>query len=135
MADAGAFAWFGLGDAIFAHRYSVLAIVPFMILGVIGLLQLRTWGLSVGIVTNLAIVILAATGVLDLPGPLRSLFIGSAALQLVIPLPMIVSIVRGRAPRPDAWRRTKVVVPAVVVLAIAALCQYAWLAPGPLLRV
>lgn len=135
MADAGAFAWFGLGNAIFEHSYSVIVIVPLMVAGVVGLLQLRTWGLVVGLVANLTIVILAATGVLNLPSPLRQLFIGSAALQMVVPLPMIVSILRGRAPRPDAWRRTKAIVPAVVVLAIAALCLYACLLHhGPLLR-
>jgi len=136
MADAGAFLWFGIGNAMFDHSWSVLLMVPLMIAGVIGLLRLRTWGLIVSLVTNLAIAILAVTHILNLPSPLRQLFVGSAVLQMLVPLPMIVAIVRDRAPSADAWRRTKVVVPVLIVIGTAALSLYAaFVHHGPLVRV
>ncbi|HUJ61846.1 MAG TPA: hypothetical protein VLX92_25250 [Kofleriaceae bacterium] len=135
MADAGGLAWFGAGSAVFEHRYSVVMVVPLMIVGVIGLLRLRTWGLIVSMIANATIVVLAAAGVLTLPTPLRQLFIGSAALQLIIPLPMIVSIVRGRAPDPTAFRRTKAVAPIVVIVALAGASLLAASLGHPLLFV
>jgi hypothetical protein len=125
MADAGGFLWFGTGNAVYMHSWSVLAMVPAMVIGVVGLLQLRVWGLIVSLATNAAIAVLALTHVLALPSPLRELFVGSAVLQLVVPLPMLVAIVRHRAPPADAWRRTKAIVPAVIIAAIAGLSIYA----------
>jgi hypothetical protein len=90
MADAGAFAWLGVGNAVFDHSWSVLMMVPPMIAGVIGLIRLRTWGLFVSLATNAAIATLALTGVLNLPGPVRQLFIGSAILQMIVPLPIVL---------------------------------------------
>jgi hypothetical protein len=139
MADTGAFAWFGTGNAMFDHSWSVLMMLPPMLAGVIGLLQLRTWGLIVSLTTNLAIAILAKAHVLDLVSPLRELFIGSALLQMLVPLPMIVAIVRGRAPSPDAWRRVKRIAPIVVIAVVASaatLAVYAgYLHHGRLLRI
>jgi hypothetical protein len=83
--------------------------------------------LIVSLCTNLLIAILAITHVLPLPRELRWLFIGTALLQLLVPIPMIVAIVRGTPPQPDAWRRTKVVLPAMMISAIALLSIYAGL--------
>lgn len=136
MADAGAFTWFGVGNAMFEGSYSVLLVVPAMAAGVIGLLRLRTWGLVVSLATNLAVAILAATGVLALPGPVRPLFIGSAVLQLLVPLPMIVAIVRRRPPAAEAWSRVRVLAPMLIIVAIAALALYAtYIQRGPLVPV
>jgi hypothetical protein len=125
MADAGGFLWVGTADAVYEHRWSVLAMVPPMVVGVIGLLQLRVWGLIVSLATNATIAILAVTQVLALPSPLRQLFAASAVLQILVPLPMLVAMVRHRAPHPDAWRRTKLVLPTVIITTIAALSLYA----------
>lgn len=136
MADAGAFTWLGAGNAIFDHSWSVLMMVPPMILGVIGLLRLRTWGLFVSVATNAAIATLASTGVLNLPGPVRQLFICSAILQMVVPLPMIVAILRKQPPSADAWRRSRAIAPMVIVSAVAALAVYAtYFHTGPLIHV
>jgi hypothetical protein len=136
MADAGAFAWFGLGSALFDHSWSVALVVPFMIAGVVGLLRLRTWGLFVSLATNLAIAILAGTGLLNLPSPLRQLFIGSAILQMIVPLPMLVSIIRKQPPRAAGWPRVRALAPALIVCAIAALALYAtYLHDGALIHV
>ena len=94
MADTGALLWVGLGDAIFEGHATLLPLVACMIVGVIGLLRLRTWGLIVSMGSNLALVTLASCNVLFLPHPLRPVFIGTALLQLIVPLPMLVSIVK-----------------------------------------
>src|ERR1700733_13180469 len=120
IADTGAFLWFGTGSMMFEGRYSCLLLVPLMVTGVIGLLRLRTWGLMVSLFTNLLIAILAISGVLFLPGPLRGLFVGTAVLQMLVPIPMVIAIVRGRTPSPDAWRRTKIVAPAIMIAGVAA---------------
>lgn len=135
IADTGAFLWFGTGSMMFEGRYSCLLLVPLMITGVIGLLRLRTWGLMVSLFTNLLIAILAIAGVLFLPGPLRGLFVGTAVLQMLVPIPMVIAIVRGRTPSPDAWRRTKIVVPAIAIAGVAAFSVYAaFIHHGTLLR-
>jgi hypothetical protein len=125
MADAGAFTWFGIGNAVFEHSWSVLLMVPAMVAGVIGLMRLRTWGLLVSLTTNVAIATLAYFHVLNLPSPLRQLFIGSAILQMIVPLPMIVSIIRKQPPRPARWSRARAIAPMVIVSAVAALALYA----------
>ncbi len=125
IADTGAFTWFGTGNAIFGGRISVLLPVPMMIAGVIGLLRMRTWGLIVSLCTNLSIAILAVSRVLFLPGPMRALFIGTAVLQLLVPIPMLIAIVRGRAPSPDSYRRTKLILPGAMILAIVGVSVYA----------
>lgn len=130
IADAGSFLWFGLGTALFehrmsiGHRMSILMLVPFMLTGVIGLLRLRVWGLVVSLATNLAIATLAYTRVLPLPDVLRELYIGTAVLQLIVPIPMLIAFVRGRAPDPTRWARTKSIAPLAIVAIIAATSVY-----------
>jgi hypothetical protein len=99
MADTGALLWLGLADAIFEGHAALLPLVACMIAGVIGLLRLRTWGLIVSMASNIALVTLALCNVLSLPHPLRPLFIGTALLQLIVPVPMLVSIVKTRLSR------------------------------------
>jgi hypothetical protein len=124
IADTGAVTWFGIGAATFDHTYWIPCIAVPMIIGVVGLVRLRTWGLIVNALTNAAIIALVHTNVLALPSPLRQMFMASAAVQLLIPLPMFVSIVRGRAPDPAAWRRTKLIVPITIIVAIVGFSIY-----------
>jgi hypothetical protein len=124
IADTGAITWFGVGAATFDRMTWIPCVAVPMIIGVIGLVRLRTWGLIVNAITNVAIIALVATDTLALPSPLRQLFMVSAAVQLLIPLPMLVSIVRGKAPNPAAWRRTKLVVPIAIILAIVGASLY-----------
>jgi hypothetical protein len=114
-------------ELIIPDEARVAYMVPPMLLGIVGLLQLRTWGLLVSLASNIAIVILASVGVLNLPHEVRNLFIGSAIAQLIVPLPMLSTILRKRPPNPDAWRRTRAIVPAVIVIVIAAVAVYAYL--------
>jgi hypothetical protein len=125
IADTGAITWFGIGEATFDHKYWVPCIAVPMIVGVIGLVRLRTWGLIVNALTNAAIIVLVGKRIVALPSPLRELFMVSATVQLLIPIPMLASILRGRAPNPDAWRRTKAIAPIAIILAIVGLSIYA----------
>jgi hypothetical protein len=134
IADTASFSWFGALNATFEKHGGLLLMVVPMAAGVIGLLRLRTWGLLVSLACNVLVVVLSLTGVLELPRVLRILYVSSAALQLVVPIPMIVAIVRRRPPAPDGWRRTKRAVSTSVIVAIAALSVYcAFLRSTPLI--
>jgi len=61
---------------------------------VIGLLRLRTWGLLVSVACNVVVAVLAAADLLGVADKVRWIFIGSAVVQLLIPLPMWLTIVR-----------------------------------------
>jgi hypothetical protein len=136
FADTGAIGWYCAGLATFEHtRWPLLMVVP-MVIGIVGLVRLRTWGLIVNALTNIAIVALVATRTLPLPSPLREVFLGSAAIQLVIPAPMFVAMIRGRQPSPDAWRRTRALAPIAIILAITALAVVGtFVAHGRMIRV
>jgi hypothetical protein len=119
IADTATLLWFGLARAVAEHQFSAILLVPPMVAGIVGLLRLRTWGLLVSLTCNLLVAILAATRTLDLPYALRPLLIGTAIVQLLVPIPMWVAIARRRIPPPDGWRRTKLVVSTAVIIAIA----------------
>jgi hypothetical protein len=135
IADTGAFLWMGSGTAMFAGHPSLLIMAVPMAVGVVGLLRLRTWGLLVSLASNLLVAILGLAGVLYLEGPLRALFVSSACLQLLVPLPMLVTIWRGRTPGPDRWHRAKALASSAVIAGIAGVSFYATFVHGaPLFR-
>lgn len=125
IADTGAFLWTGYALAVREHQFSLILLAVPMAIGIVGLLRMRTWGLFLGVACNLTVAVLAVTRVLGLPDILRLLFLGTACLQLLIPLPMFVSIVRRRRPDPDGWRRTKAVLVTSVIGGIVTLALYA----------
>jgi len=94
MADAGSFAWIALIRTLDGHFNVLSLFVPPMIAAVIGLLRLRTWGLLVSVACNVVVAALAAADLLDVAERVRWLFIGSAVVQLLIPLPMWLTIFR-----------------------------------------
>jgi hypothetical protein len=120
MADTASFVWCGMAALLIDGHASVLLLVAPMFAGVVGLLRLRTWGLIVSLASNLTVAALALTRMLPVPDPFRILFVATAGVQLLVPLPMIVTIVLGRVPAPDRWRRAKVVASTAVIVAIAA---------------
>jgi hypothetical protein len=121
MADLLLFLWVGILDAAGGHG-GLLLLLPPMAAGVIGLLRLRTWGLLVGMATNLLIISLTATGVLHVPhSSVRVLIMSSAVAQLIVPLPMLVTIATRRAPAPDRWRNARAVGATCVILALAGV--------------
>jgi hypothetical protein len=126
MADTGALLWLGL-VTLLRYDYRLILMVPLMVTGIVGLLRLRTWGLLAGMAANVLVATLAATRVLGLPDPLRGLFIGTALLQLLVPLPMLVAIVRRRPPPTDRWPRGKGAIVTATIVAIAGFGVYAGL--------
>ena len=94
MADAGSFAWIALIRMVDGHIPLMIVFVPPMIAAVIGLLRLRTWGLLVSVACNVVVAVLAAADLLGVADKVRWIFIGSAVVQLLIPLPMWLTIVR-----------------------------------------
>jgi hypothetical protein len=100
----------------------LLLLLPPMAAGVIGLLRLRTWGLLVGVATNLLIVTLMVAKVVPVPHwSVRVLIISSAVAQLIVPLPMLVTIAMRRAPGPDRWRAARAVGATCVIVALAGV--------------
>ena len=94
IADTATLLWIGSLEAMDEKMFGALLLVPGMILGVVGLLRLRTWGLLVSVTCNALVVVLASTGVLDLPAQLRWMLTATAAAQLLVPVPMWIAIVR-----------------------------------------
>ncbi len=66
-----------------------LACAAVMIVSLVGLYRMKLWGLALTIVANVGIATLALTGVLGLPDLLANTLAATAALQLLIPMPLI----------------------------------------------
>ena len=124
IADTATLLWFGLAQAVDERIFRALLLVPPMVAGVIGLLRLRTWGLLVSLTCNLLVAVLASTRILTFPYQLRWLLIATAVVQLLIPIPIWVSIATGRLPPPERWRRAKRIASAAVIAGIAVVSVY-----------
>jgi len=121
MADLLLFLWVGVLGAADGHG-ALLLLLPPMAAGVIGLMRLRTWGLLVGMATNVLIVTLMATRTLHFPHwSIRVLILSSAVAQLIVPLPMLATMAMRRAPGPDRWRRARAVGATAVILGLAGV--------------
>jgi hypothetical protein len=125
MADAGSFSWLGTAQAFGGGKVRLILFAPPMIAAVIGLLRLRTWGLLVSVVCNVLVAVLAGAHLLDLPDDLCRLFIAMAIVQLLVPLPMWVTIIRRRPPPPDRWQHARVIASSAVIVALAIASAYA----------
>ena len=115
MLAAGRFqpVWLGLGAALCIAAY--------------GLARLRTWGLAAMAVGNLAEVVLAVSGQLTDLGPLIGLLMITAAVQLLLPVPVYGAMIRGHVPERAApsWLRH---VPTAVLglVALTAIAHFGW---------
>jgi hypothetical protein len=124
IADTATLLWIGSLEAMDRKVFGALLLVPGMILGVVGLLRLRTWGLLVSLTCNVLLVVLASTSILDLPPQLRWMVTATAIAQLLVPVPMWIAIARRRLPPPDQFRRLKRVASTAVIAGIAASSVY-----------
>jgi hypothetical protein len=106
----------------------LLGCAALMAVGVAGLYRLRTWGLAVNILANVLIAALVGSGALDTPGFLSALLITTAALQLLVPVPMLVALIRGRPPRMSAGlaRAGRIAAVAAILLVLAIAAQPLW---------
>jgi hypothetical protein len=130
MADTASLALCGLGwllakEPSFAAR--LLPLAAFTGLGVVGLLRLRTWGLLAAIASNLLVGALALSKVLLVPPPVQQLFVVTAALQAIVPLPMIVRLVLRLPPPPDRWQAFRTFGATTAILGLVAVGLYAGL--------
>jgi hypothetical protein len=103
-----------------------------MLIGVVGLYRLKTWGLVVNVVANTLIATLVGFGAIDVPAFVAALLVTTAVLQLAVPLPLVVALVRGRtsghltAPSQRAVILARIAAPAMVLFALAVALQPVW---------
>jgi hypothetical protein len=98
----------------------LLLAAAMMVVAVVGLYRLRVWGLLFGALCAAGLIGVMASGVCGLPGPLPESFIVTSAVQLLLPAPIVVAIVRGRAPAPRAASHLARLAPALVVATLMA---------------
>jgi hypothetical protein len=125
LADTQSLALFGsihLEETHFDKAAPLLACAGVMTVALVGLYRLAVWGLVLNLLTNLAVAGLALSGSLDLPNPIVVALCTTAIVQLLLPAPLLLAMVRGRSETPSArvqglrsW-----VVPVTVALMVAA---------------
>ena len=115
--------------ASIAFFASNMGIIPFalagcaglMLVGVVGLFRLKTWGLIVNLVSNLFVAWLTWFEIIDI-GELKLVFVTTAIFQLIVPLPLIYTIVTGKPiPTPPWLKRASAWVSTGVLLTVIAL--------------
>ncbi|HZS37199.1 MAG TPA: hypothetical protein VFF06_10240 [Polyangia bacterium] len=95
-----------------------------MIAGIAGIYRLKLWGLVLNLAANAAVILAAASGVLDLPGPLLWAYGVTSALQIALALPLVLALFRGAAPSARKPSRASLVVTAGAIGAMMALSAY-----------
>jgi hypothetical protein len=91
-----------------------------MMVALAGLYRLRVWGLLFGALCAAGLIGLMASDACELRTPLPQSFIATSLVQLLLPLPILAAIVRGRAPAPRAPSRLARLAPSLVVAALMA---------------
>jgi hypothetical protein len=86
------------------HRHEegalLLGSAAFIMVAIAGLYRLRVWGLLLGSVGAIGVIVLAASDAYGLKGALGNALIVTSAVQLLLPVPIFVAITRRRAPEP-----------------------------------
>lgn len=133
LADAQSLLFFGsitvFDHARIGHAIDLLplACAGVMVVAVFGLFRLAVWGLALNLMANVAIAGLGLIGVLELPGPIVGALVVTAVLQLLLPVPLLVAMVRGASPRDRAGRNYWPAL-AIIVAAMMLVSAYATLA-------
>jgi hypothetical protein len=111
---------------------ALAACAAVMLTGIVGLYRLKTWGLVVNVAANLFIAALVGAGAIEVPAFVAVLLVTTAVLQLIVPLPVVVALLRGRPHRPlsassqGAGFLACCAAPAAVLFALAAALQPIW---------
>jgi hypothetical protein len=138
LADTQSLLLFGgvqVEDTYMATRaVPTLACAALMLVALVGLYRLKVWGLVLNIVANLVIAGLAFSSVLDLPPPIVAALCTTAVVQLLLPAPLLVAMVRGSAPATTRFARLRTFVVPTVVLAMVALAGLGFFTPGKLVN-
>lgn len=133
LADTQSLALFGTIQLENGSGLPILACAALMGVALFGLYRLRVWGLALNIVANVLIASLALTDVLDLPPPIVFALCSTAAVQLALPAPLLVAMIRGKAPEDRVtFARLRATVVPVATVALASLAVAGWLVPGRL---
>ena len=129
MADTASLALFGVVAPVLASDTTLAAkLLPLAALtglGVAGLLRLRTWGLLVALASNLLVGSSPPHGPSPVPMALQNLFVATALLQVIVPLPMIVRLALRRPPPPDRWQGFRTIGATAAIVGLVALGVYA----------
>ncbi len=132
LADAQTFGLFaGLDASGPAHDGTAVAFAAFAgayVLAFAGLLRLAWWGVAVGMVTAASVGGLVLSGVLRAEREVVPAIVALCAVQLLVPLPMLISIATrrtlpGPSPRVRSAVATGVVGVMLVVCAVAFVCR------------
>jgi hypothetical protein len=123
LADAAALT--SLGVIVPQGRGLLLTLGVVMAAGVVGLVRLRTWGLIVALACNAVVAALALSGTLPVSHLLQKVFTFTALLQLVVPLPMLVALVRRRPPGPDRLQGARWAAATLAIVVFAGFSVYA----------
>lgn len=76
----------------YASAWLLLSCAAAMIVAFVGLYRLKVWGLIPNVVANVVIAVLAMGHVLGIPPLLRILFVSTAVLQLIVPIPTLFTV-------------------------------------------
>jgi hypothetical protein len=97
-----------------------LALAIAFFTSIAGLYTLKVWGLLLNLVSCAAIITASAFGAIDLPPLFRWAFIATAALQILLAVPLLAALVTGARRQPPALARGGVWLGAVAIVGVMA---------------
>jgi hypothetical protein len=112
----------------------LLGCAALMGVGVYGLIRMRTWALLLNLVSNILIASVATSNLVEV-GPLALVLITTAGLQLLVALPIFVSILRPDLRAPSWMQAVGRGVPAASLVGIALLGLQPLLSESILIRI
>ncbi len=121
-------------DGTMDTAYTLIGGGILMGIGAFGLLRLRTWALLLNLCSNILIASVAALGLVDV-GPLALVLITTAGVQLLVAMPILVSILRPEVRAPSWVQRIGQMLPTATLLAMAALALQPLLGESMLLQI
>jgi hypothetical protein len=115
-----------------AMGFLVFAVIT--LCSVHGLFRLQMWGLVLNLLANIAIAIVFQARIIDVQ-ELRLAFIGSAIVQLLLALPVLIGVLRRRPLEAPAWlERASRLLPPIALIGVIALAIQPLFGPSILLR-
>lgn len=131
LADAQTLLFFGAlsADSWHAETTEIAALFAcsaLMIVSLVGLYRMKVAAVVATIVANVLVATLALMGVLGLDREPVTMLVSTAVLQLFVPIPLIVGMVRGKAPAaPPRAMRHVVDAALVLIAAVSAVAGFA----------
>lgn len=131
VADAQALTLFGAlsledtGKFSRTNSWLLLLSALLLVIAIIGLYRLRVWGLLLAALTAALVAGLAFTGAYGFDGALAAALGITSLVQIALPAPIVLAIVRGRAPAASASpSRLARAVPALVIVTMVGVSAY-----------